>query len=445
METLARKARAAALELSALDIGARNGALGAVREALVRSREAIFEANRRDREEAESEVEAGRLSKSLAKRLDIEGRDGEKFEAVLAGLDDLIRLPDPVGRVSYAMRLDDGLELERVSCPIGVLGVIFEARPDAAIQISALAIKSANALILKGGREADRTNRALIAAVEEGLRARGFPSGAVALISTREDVKAMLALDRYIDLIIPRGSNDLVRSIQASTRIPVMGHADGLCAVYIDRAADPEKAAAVVVDSKAQYPAACNAAETLLVHRDAIRAVLPAVGKRLREAGVALRADPECLAVLPGAAPAQEEDFRTEFLDLIMAVKAVGSLEDAVDHINTHGSHHTDAIVTEDASAAERFLARVDSAGVFHNASTRFADGFRYGFGAEVGISTARTHARGPVGLEGLVIYKYHLRGSGQGVAAYGPGKKAFLHAPLRLPAPIPERPSPSS
>jgi glutamate-5-semialdehyde dehydrogenase len=253
----------------------------------------------------------------------------------------------------------------------------------------------------------------------------------VQLIATRADVRRLLELDGLVDLIIPRGSNELVRSIQSATRIPVLGHADGLCAVYLDRAADAGKAAAVVIDSKTQYPAVCNAAETLLVHRDALARLLPEIGRRLRAAGVELRADAESLPHLPDARPAAAADYRTEFLDLVLAVKTVGSVEEAVEHINSHGSHHTDAIVTEDEAAARYFLTRVDSAGVFHNASTRFADGYRYGFGAEVGISTNKTGARGPVGLEGLVTYKYELRGRGQGVAAYGPGKKPFLHQPL--------------
>jgi len=431
IETIAQNARKAAWQLAPLPPDVKDAALRAAKLEIESSRQEILLANQADKRDADQMVRAGTLSGALAKRLDIEGA---KLDGILAGVDDVIRLPDPVGRVDYACRLDDGLELFRVSCPIGVVGVIFEARPDAAVQISALGLKSANAVILKGGREAERTNRALVEAIRRGIaRVPGFPADAVQLISTREEVREMLALDSFIDLIIPRGSNELVRSIMDSTRIPVLGHADGICAVYIDKAADVAKAAAVAVDSKAQYPAVCNAAETLLVHREALARVLPEVGRRLREAKVELRADREAIVHLPGAKPASPEDFRTEFLDLILAVKTVASLEEAVDHINRHGSHHTDAIVTEDASAAEYFLSRVDSAGVFHNASTRFADGYRYGFGAEVGISTNKTHARGPVGLEGMVIYKYKLRGSGHAVADFGPGKKAYLHE--RLPS----------
>lgn len=438
VESVARDAREAALELAALDTATRNRALEAVRAALVEHRDAILRANAEDKEDAARLVETGEMPQALFKRLDVEG---VKFDTILAGIDDVVKLPDPVGRVGYATQLDEGLDLRRVSCPIGVIGVIFEARPEAAVQISALTLKTANAVILKGGREAERTNRALVAAIREGLASsagapHGVPQNAVQLIATREEVRDMLELDRWIDLIIPRGSNELVRSIQESTRIPVLGHADGLCAVYLDAAADLEIAARVVLDSKTDYPAACNAVETLLVHEGALAGVLPEVGRRLRAAGVELRADGPARDLLAssrvdGVKAASEEDFDTEFLDLVLAIKTVSGVDEAIEHINRHGSHHTDTIVTDDPAAAEEFLQRVDSAGVYHNASTRFADGFRYGFGAEVGISTNKTHARGPVGVEGLVIYKFQLRGRGQIAAEYGPGKKAFLHRPL--------------
>lgn len=429
VEPLARRARVAAWELAALPTDVKDRALASVREALLRHRDDIVRANREDKEAARALVDEGKLAAPLLKRLDIEG---PKFDAVVAGLDDVIRLADPIGRVQYAVRLDEGLDLYRVTCPLGVLGVIFEARPDAAVQISTLALKSANAVILKGGREAERTNQALVSAIREGISSvPGVPADAVQLISTRQEVRSLLELDDLVDLVIPRGSNELVRSIQSSTRIPVLGHADGICAVYVDRSADLEKACAVVLDAKTQYPAVCNACEQLLVHRDALPTILVELGRRLRAAGVELRADLEARPFLPDSRPAVERDFRTEFLDLILAVKTVGSVDEAVLHINAHGSHHTDAIVAEDPAAAEYFLSRVDSAGVFHNASTRFADGYRYGLGAEVGISTNKTHARGPVGLEGLVIHAYRLYGRGQGVAAYGSGKKEFLHEPL--------------
>lgn len=429
MEDVARRARKAFHALAPLRREAKDRALEEVRRRLIARREEILQANRADREEAAALVARGELSASLAKRLDLEG---EKFDAVLDGLAEVIRLPDPVGRIEKSVLLDEGLELHRVTCPIGVLGVIFESRPDAAVQIASLAIKSGNAAILKGGREAARSNEALIGAIREALAAGGeVPPDAVQLISTREEVRALLALDQWVDLIIPRGSKELVRSIQESTRIPVMGHADGVCCVYLDRAADPRKAVKVVVDAKAQYPAVCNAAECLLVHREAAASVLPLVGAALEKAGVELRADPRARAVLPRAKAARESDWGAEYLDLILSVRVVDSLEEAIEFINQKGSHHTDAIVTEDEAAAQEFLRRVDSAGVFHNASTRFADGYRYGLGAEVGISTQKTHARGPVGLEGLVIYKYVLKGRGHAVGDYGPGKRRFLHKPL--------------
>ena len=425
VEVIARRARAAALQLAALSAEPKNAALEAVGRKLQERREEILEANRADKADCEAEVESGSLSAALFKRLDLEG---SKFEAMLAGVGDVARLPDPVGRVTLATRLDDGLELYRVSCPLGVIGVIFEARPEAAVQIASLALKSSNAVILKGGREASRTNEALVAAIREALgEVDGVSPDAVQLVSTREEVREMLDLDRWIDLIIPRGSNELVQFIQESTRIPVLGHADGICSVYLDRDADLEKAVAVSVDAKTHYPAACNACETLLIHRDRLDDLLPAVGAALVEAGVELRADEEASARLEASAAALE-DYDTEFLDKVLAVKTVSSLQEAVEHINSHGSHHTDAIVTEDDDAAEYFLSRVDSAGVFHNASTRFADGFRFGLGAEVGISTNKTHARGPVGLEGLVIYKYRLYGSGHVAADYDPGGRKFLH-----------------
>ena len=431
VEAVARRARAAALQLAALSAEPKNAALEAVGRKLQERREEILEANRADKADCEAEVASGSLSAALFKRLDLEGG---KFEAMLAGVGDVARLPDPVGRVTLATRLDDGLELYRVSCPLGVIGVIFEARPEAAVQIASLALKSSNAVILKGGREASRTNEALVEAIREALgEVDGVSPDAVQLVSTREEVREMLDLDRWIDLIIPRGSNELVQSIQEATRIPVLGHADGICSVYLDRDADLEKAVAVSVDAKTHYPAACNACETLLVHRDRLDDLLPAVGAALVEAGVELRADEEASARLE-ASTATAEDYDTEFLDKVLAVKTVSSLQEAVEHINSHGSHHTDAIVTEDAGAAEYFLSRVDSAGVFHNASTRFADGFRFGLGAEVGISTNKTHARGPVGLEGLVIYKYRLYGAGHVAADYDPGGRKFLHEGVEPP-----------
>jgi glutamate-5-semialdehyde dehydrogenase len=336
-----------------------------------------------------------------------------KLRDVVEGIRQLARMDDPVGRVLEEKELDEGLILRKVQTPIGVIATIFESRPDAGPQIATLAIRSGNAVLLKGGREAASSNAALVDVIRDVLEKHGV-ADAVQLVSTREQIAEFLKMDDLIDLVIPRGSNEMVRTIQQSTKIPVLGHADGVCHVYIDEFADPEKAASIAVDSKAQYPAVCNAAETLLVHSK-----FPArekVLKALLEAGVELR----------------ESGFGSEYLDFIMNVKVVNSLDEAIDHIHTYGSRHTDTIVTENIRNAERFLNAVDSAGVYWNASTRFADGFRYGFGAEVGISTNKTHARGPVGVEGLLIYKYQLIGNGHIVATYsGDNARSFRHRKL--------------
>lgn len=340
-----------------------------------------------------------------------------------------------------ATKLDDGLDLYRLTCPIGVLLVIFEARPEVIANITALALKSGNAAILKGGKESTASFAAIANVVSRALATTKIPSGAIQLVQTREDVSALLDQDQYIDLVIPRGGNDLVRYIKENTKIPVMGHADGLCAIYVHPDADAAKAVKVVVDAKTDYPAACNACETLLVHQDAATTLLPKIASALLEAGVSLRCDSVSKAALQGSdldsakklilQDSTEEDYNTEFLELTVAVKVVSGLDEAVEHINQHGSGHTDAILTESKETAESFMNRVDSAGVFWNASTRFADGFRYGFGTEVGISTNKIHARGPVGLEGLTIHKYQLRGNGQGASDYGAGKKAYLHTKI--------------
>jgi glutamate-5-semialdehyde dehydrogenase len=340
-----------------------------------------------------------------------------------------------------ATKLDNGLDLYRLTCPIGVLLVIFEARPEVIANITALALKSGNAAILKGGKESTASFAAIANVVSRALATTKIPSGAIQLVQTREDVSALLDQDQYIDLVIPRGGNDLVRYIKENTKIPVMGHADGLCAIYVHPDADAAKAVKVVVDAKTDYPAACNACETLLVHQGAATTLLPKIASALLEAGVSLRCDSLSKAALQGSdldsakklilQDSTEEDYNTEFLELTVAVKVVSGLDEAVEHINQHGSGHTDAILTESKETAESFMNRIDSAGVFWNASTRFADGFRYGFGTEVGISTNKIHARGPVGLEGLTIHKYQLRGNGQGASDYGAGKKAYLHTKI--------------
>ena len=360
-------------------------------------------------------------------------------------------LPDPIGQVTLRTLLDDGLELERVSCPIGVLLIIFEARPEVIANIAALAIKSGNAAILKGGKESTHSFEAISRVISTALEGTDVPNAAIQLVRTRDVIDELLQLDRYIDLVIPRGGNELVRYVKSHTRIPVLGHADGLCSIYLHKDADLETAVRVVLDSKCDYPAACNAVETLLVHEEVAGGVLVGVAEALLKSGVSLLCDKQSKEVLGGKLgrdfavllqDVDEADYDTEFLDLKIAVKTVPaagevdgtsdpSLDLAISHINAHGSGHTDCIVTQSKEAAEYFMAAVDSAGVYWNASTRFADGMRYGFGTEVGISTNKIHSRGPVGLEGLTIYKYKIRGNGQVAGEYGAGKKAYKHEKL--------------
>jgi len=381
--------------------------LNEIAEALLANAPYIFEANRKDLEAVQN-----RLPQPLYKRLSL---DDMKLRDVVAGIQQVAAIDDPVRRVVQETELDTGLVLRKVLTPIGVIAMIFESRPDAAPQIASLAIRTGNAVLLKGGHEAAHSNAAIAGVIRTVLERHGV-ADAVQLVSTREQVAELLQMDDLINLVVPRGSNEMVRSIQQQTRIPVLGHADGICHVYIDRSADVQKAVDIAVDSKAQYPAVCNAAETLLIHRDFKHTGV--VLDALKKAGVELR---------------MEADFGHEFLDLIMAIRIVEDIDQAIEHIARYGSAHTDAIVTEDPIAAERFLNEVDSAGVFWNASTRFADGFRYGFGAEVGISTNKTHARGPVGVDGLLIYKYELVGDGHTVAVYtGPHARRFTHRRLR-------------
>ena len=427
----AQKAKAASAQLARLTTVEKNRALAEIAGALESHAEAIFAANRRDLDAARPQVEAGAMAESLYRRLEL----GEaKLRDIVAGVRQVVALDDPVGAITYAMELDENLRLYRVNCPIGVVGVIFESRPDALVQITALCFKSGNAVLLKGGREARHSNRALFEIIRAAAGRAGLPVEAMALLERREDVNEMLKAGGFVDLIIPRGSNELVRFVQEHTSIAVLGHADGLCHVYVDRAADLEKAIAITKDAKLGYPAACNAVETLLVHRDVAGEFLPGVVEMLAACAVEVRADARSRALLKRetVAEATEADWRTEYCDLILAIKVVDSLEEAVTHINTYGSRHTEAIITEDAAAFERFFAEVDAAGVYWNASTRFADGFRYGFGAEVGISTAKLDPRGPVGLEGLVTYKYKLIGAGHTVTDYsGPHAKRFTHRRL--------------
>ena len=430
---VARRAKAASRRLAALTEERRNGALLAAALAVEERAAEILAANELDCLDAAREVAEGRMSQAMFKRL---RTDAGGVAEMAARVRDVAALPDPLGRRLAVTELDEGLTLYKVSCPLGVVGVIFEARPEVVPQVASLALKSGNAVILKGGAEAARTNEALVSVWRDALaRFPEIPADAVGLLRTREDVAGMLALDGEIDLIIPRGSKEFVRHVAERSRIPVLGHGEGVCHVYVDAAADPRKALAVALDSKTQYPAACNAAETLLIHEAAAPRLLPDLLAALRSAGVEVRACPRTAALAPSAGelvPASEEDWAAEYSDLVVSVKTVAGFDEAVEHIERYGSRHTEAIVTEDEGAAARFLETVDAAGVYHNASTRFADGFRYGLGAELGISTGKLHARGPVGLEGLTTYKYKLVGDGHTVAPYGRGERQFKHRKLQ-------------
>ncbi len=423
IEDMAKWARRASRVLAAADTASKNAALAAVAKALQTHADEIIAANARDLAEGSK----GGLAMPLMKRLAF---DAAKLGDSVAGIESLISLPDPSGVTLSAVEMDKGFELYRVSCPIGVIGVIFESRPDALVQISSLCLKSGNAVLLKGGSEAANTNRVLARVIAEATAASGMPEGWINLLETRAEVGEMLAMEGDIDLIIPRGSNEFVRHIMNNTNIAVMGHADGLCHVYVDAAADTDMAVSIVTDSKCQYVAVCNAVETLLVHAAAAERVLPPLKESLDRQKVELRGCPRTAKIIP-VKPAVDADWGTEYLDYILSIKIVDGVDQAVDHINAWGSGHTDAIVTEDPAAARRFMALVDSADVFWNCSTRFSDGYRYGLGAEVGISTGKLHARGPVGLEGLVIYRWLAKGSGQIVADYASGGRKFTHAKL--------------
>lgn len=418
---IAAVAKSASIRLGAARTEQKNVALAGVAAALKAKSEQIVSANKADLVAAEK----GKLAGPLLKRLKF---DRGKIAEVCAGIESLIKLEDPVGRTLSATELDKGLELYKVSCPIGVIGVIFESRPDALVQISTLCLKSGNAVLLKGGSEAANTNRILTEVIAEATEKAGMPKGWIQLLETRQDVAEMLAQDELIDLVIPRGSNRFVRYIMDNTNIPVLGHAEGICHVYIDGDADLDMAVNITVDSKCQYVAACNAAEMLLVDSRIAKTLLPKVKTALDRKNVELRGCERTGSII-SVKPATEDDWSTEYLDYILSIKVVDGVDEAIEHVNRYGSGHTDAIVTADKTAAEKFMDLVDSGNVFWNCSTRFSDGFRYGLGAEVGISTSKVHARGPVGLEGLVIYKYKLRGSGHIVADYsGQSPKQFTH-----------------
>ncbi|MFP4491721.1 MAG: glutamate-5-semialdehyde dehydrogenase [Spirochaetaceae bacterium] len=427
IETKAERAKKAQIVLGNLGAGEKSKALDSIAEALLRRREEIEAANIADIEQAQAE----RLAPPLLKRLKLQG---EKIDQAVLGVKSVAALEDPSGKTLEARRLDDGLSLYRVSCPIGVIGMIFESRPDALVQMAALCLKSGNGVLLKGGSEALRTNRLLVKIIGEAVQGSAVfvPEGWISLLESREDVGKMLALSGYIDLLIPRGSNSFVRYIMDNTSIPVLGHAEGVTHLFVDAEADADMAVRIAEDSKLQYVAVCNALETLLVDRAVAAQFLPLFKERMDARGAELRGCPETRRIVE-CARAEEEDWSTEYLAPVLSIRIVGGLDEAVEHIHTYGSGHTDGIVTQNRDTAEKFMNLVDSADVMWNCSTRFSDGYRYGLGAEVGISTNKIHARGPVGLDGLVIYKWKLYGDGHVVSDYtAEGGKTFLHQEIK-------------
>ncbi len=425
----ARKMKLVAPVLAASSNETRNAALRAIADALKANKEKIFAANAEDCRAAGENGIAPAVMKRLA-------FNEAKLTDVCKGIDQLISLPDPIGKSLLKRELDAGLVLERVSVPIGVIGVIFEARPDALVQISTLCLKSGNCAILKGGKETAGTNRVLFSIIHDAAVSAGLPSECLLQAELHNEIDELLQCEKDVDLLIPRGSNQFVQYIMNNTKIPVMGHADGICHIYVDRDVDMDMAINIIIDAKTQYTAACNAVETILINREIAPVFLPLLARSLKAAGVKLRGTQEAEDLIARSSDAaaqidavdimDDDDFRTEYLDMIISLKVVADVEEAIDHINRYGSHHTDSILTRDDAAAARFMQMVDSAGVYRNCSTRFADGFRYGFGAEVGISTSKLHARGPVGLEGLVTYKYLITGSGQIVGDYASGRSSF-------------------
>jgi glutamate-5-semialdehyde dehydrogenase len=431
----AKSAREAALKLANASTAGKDNALLRIADSIDKNRKQILAANDKDIELASGLVKEGQMSKALLDRLIL---DDSKIDEIILSVKDVAKLEDPVGKTVSAIELDKDLELFQVSCPIGVIGAIFESRPDVLVQISSLCLKTGNAVLLKGGSEARNSNEALFEVVAKASSEGGeirIPEGWIQLLETREDVNAMLKLNDYIDLIVPRGSDQFVRYIQDNSSIMVLGHSEGICHVYVDRDADVAMALDICYDAKVQYPAVCNAVETVLVDAAIAREFLPRMVERYLKTGVEVRACPKTMEFLKDQSelkPASEEDWHTEYNDLIIAIKVVDGVDEAIAHINQYGSGHTDAIVTDNKETALKFMRFVDSSSVMHNASTRFSDGFRYGKGAEVGISTNKVHARGPVGLEGLVIYKYLLVGKGHMVAPYvGADAKEFTHKPL--------------
>lgn len=419
MKEIAKKVKADSFLLMASSNEMRNTCLKNIIENLKKDKEHILAQNKRDIENAENE----NISSSILSRLLF---DEHKMDTVIAGINDLIKMADPIGKITLKRELDEGLVLTRTTTPIGVIGVIFEARPDALVQIASLCIKSGNAAILKGGSEALLTNRALFESIKRAVKDSNLPEHALVQLEARSDVSELLSCYEYVDLLIPRGSNSFVKYIMDNTSIPVMGHADGICHTYVDEEFDLDKSIRILVDAKTQYPSACNTTETILVHKNAVDKLFPSLNKAFNDAKIKVFAHENIIDKFDNALLATDNSFHTEYLEKTVNVKTVDNIDEAINHINTYGSHHTDAILTNIDSNADYFMNRVDSANVYKNCSTRFADGFRYGFGAEVGISTGKLHARGPVGLEGLCTYKYKLYGNGDIVADYADGKKEF-------------------
>ena len=429
--SIARSAREASRKLALLSDQTRKASLLAIADALEGNGGRILAANRKDCAAAEKLLSAGEMTPALFSRLRIKESG---IAEMAARAREVANLPDPLGKLLAATELDQGLILQKESCALGVIAVVFESRPDVLPQVASLALGSGNAELLKGGAEAANSNECIVAVWRAALsRFPDVPQESIHLLQSRSDVMELLRLQGEVDLLIPRGSKEFVAFVEQNSRIPVLGHGEGICHVFVDRAADLNRAVTVTLDSKVQYPAACNSVETLLVHKDVAPAFLPRVVAELKRANVEVRGCPRVLALLPEAklVPAIEKDWSTEYSDLILSVKIVDTLEQGLEHIHRYGSKHTECIVTEDQSVAERFLQEVDAAGVFHNASTRFADGYRFGFGAEVGISNGKLHARGPMGIEGLTTYKYKLRGNGHIVAEYSSGVRHFKHKPL--------------
>ena len=425
-EMKAKEAESAALKLSNLSDEDRRAALRRIAEHIEEREDELLEANARDIDEAEKMLERGEYTKALVDRLKLDS-------AKVAGIADMVRgvaeQDDPIGKTLAARELDDGMNLYKVSVPIGVVGSVFESRPDALPQIASLCLRSGNAVILKGGSEAEESNRVLFDTLREATAESDVPEGWAQLVESREDVGTILEMDEHVDLLMPRGSTEFVRHVQDNTKIPVLGHTEGVCHVYVDGDADLEMAGRVAYDAKVDYPAACNAVETVLVHERVAEEFVPNIVERYDESGVEVRGDGATRELADGVKEATEEDWRTEYGDLVVSMRVVGSLSEATDHVNRYGSKHTDSIVTEDEEEARCFMESVDAASVFHNASTRFSDGFRYGLGAEVGISTGKTHARGPVGVEGLTTYKWYIEADGHVVGEYrGEGAREFTH-----------------